>query len=209
MYPGRPAHDQQDQSDPSAADARIASTLTVLTWKTRDPSQQDHSMPLSKPRPSPRPSATSSFSDTTNKSGPKLTAENKDAPSQKRHERQNSRALLLPQSGATLTTTTATTSIIPTKYPIADGDVPNENDENDLIDDSGAIGASASTGGRFTRPDYLLHGLLARARNRVKDRTGRDKEKGNGDVSQDFDKLFTGIIPDETPTISFITASHP
>ncbi|ENH65468.1 hypothetical protein FOC1_g10006849 [Fusarium oxysporum f. sp. cubense race 1] len=155
-------------------------------------------MPLSKSRPSPRPSATSSFSDTTNKSGPKLTAENKDAPSQKRHERQKSRALLLPQSGATLTTTTATASIIPTKSPIADGDVPNENDENDLIDDSGAIGASASTGGRFTRPDYLLHGLLARARNRVKDRTGRDKEKGNGDTTSTV----------TSPTKAFSSSPH-
>lgn len=157
-------------------------------------------MPLSKPRPSPRSTATSSFSDTTDKSGPKLTDENKNAPSQKRHERQKSRGLLLlpqSQSGAT---STATTSIIPTKSPIADGDAQNENDDNDPIDGSGAIGASAPTGGRFTRPDYLLHGLLTRAKNRVKDRTGRDKEKGNGDVSQDFDKLFTGIIPDETPT---------
>lgn len=141
----------------------------------------------------------SSFSDTTDKSGAKLTDENKNAPSQKRHERSKSRGLLLPQSQSGATST-ATTSIIPTKSPIADGDAQNENDENDPIDGSGAIGASASTGGRFTRPDYLLHGLLTRAKNRVKDRSGRDKEKGNGDVSQDFDKLFTGIIPDETPT---------
>ncbi|KAG4278778.1 hypothetical protein FPRO04_06099 [Fusarium proliferatum] len=137
-------------------------------------------MPLSKPRPSPRSTATSSFSDTTEKSGAKLTDENKNAPSQKRHERSKSRGLLLPQSQSGATST-ATTSIIPTKSPIADGDAQNENDENDPIDGSGAIGASASTGGRFTRPDYLLHGLLTRAKNRVKDRSGRDKEKGNGD----------------------------
>ncbi|PNP76892.1 hypothetical protein FNYG_09782 [Fusarium nygamai] len=160
-------------------------------------------MPLSKPRPSPRSTATSSFSDTTDKTGPKLTDENKNAPSQKRHERQKSRALLVPQSQSGATST-ATTNTIPTKSPMADGDAQNENDENEPVDDSGAIGASASTGGRFTRPDYLLHGLLTRAKNRVKDRTGRErdkeKEKGNGDVSQDFDKSFTEIIPDETPT---------
>ncbi|KAF9768405.1 hypothetical protein IL306_014303 [Fusarium sp. DS 682] len=144
-------------------------------------------MPLSKPRPSPRPSATSIFSDITNKSEVKkdksesnlIDENNKNAPAQKRHERQKSRALLLPQSGATSTTTTATTSIIPSGSAIADGEVQNENDENDLVDDSGTIGASTSTGGRFTRPDYLFQGLLARARNRVKDRSGRDKEKGN------------------------------
>lgn len=162
-------------------------------------------MPLSKSRPSPRPTATNSFSDTTDKTGTKLTDENKNAPSQKRHERQKSRALLLPQSQSGATST-ATTSTIPAKSPIADRYAQNENDENEAIDDSGAIGASASTGGRFTRPDYLLHDLLTRAKNRVKDRTGRErdkekeKEKGNGDVSQDFDKSFAGIIPDETPT---------
>ncbi|KAF4345968.1 hypothetical protein FBEOM_110 [Fusarium beomiforme] len=146
-------------------------------------------MPLSKPRPSPRPSATSIFSDITNKSEDKkdkseskLPDENKNAPAQKRHERQKSRALVPPQSGATSTTTTATASIIPARSTIADGEVQNQNDENNLVDDPGPIGTSTSTGGRFTRPDYLFQGLLARARNRVKDRSARDKEKGNADL---------------------------
>jgi len=93
-----------------------------------------------------------------------------------------------------------TTSVIPDK---SDTNTENQNqnqnqnqsededeDEDEAVNESGAIDAvaptSASTGGRFIRPDFLIQGLLARAKNRVRERSGRG-EKGDENVSQDFD----------------------
>jgi hypothetical protein len=149
-------------------------------------------MPLSKARPSPRPSATSSFRDNTNRSG-----ETDDRPrfglgddhenihrKKRQHGRQWSYA------------SQRTTSVIPIK---SDAETQNKNDENETVDEFGAIDAvpSASTGGRFKRPDFLLQGLLARAKNRVRDRSERG-EKGDEDVSQGFDTQM--FLPDEALT---------
>ncbi|KAM5381933.1 hypothetical protein ACJZ2D_002721 [Fusarium nematophilum] len=139
-------------------------------------------MPLTKSRPSPRPGANDgSFSvgsDVTSRSKDRdkslsKSAENKIAPALRRqHERQGSRAQ--PQ-GATAASSTAT-------------DPQNEVNaaDADAVDDSGAIGASgsSSTGSRFVRPDYLLQGLLLRAKKRVKDRGGRTNIAGDSEESR-------------------------
>ena len=136
-------------------------------------------MPLGKARPSPRPSVTSSFSDIANKSEARKDKfrlksdedEENTYGRNRQHERQR------------------TTSVIPGK---SDTDTENQNqnqDEDEAVTGSGAIDTvaptSASTGGRFMRPDFLIQGLLARAKNRVRERSGRG-EKGDENVSQDF-----------------------
>ena len=138
-------------------------------------------MPLSKARPSPRPSVTGSFSDIANKSEARkdkfrLRSDEDEEDTygrNRQHERQR------------------TTSVIPGK---SDTDTENQNqnqdeDEDEAVTGSGAIDTvaptSASTGGRFMRPDFLIQGLLARAKNRVRERSGRG-EKGDENVSQDF-----------------------
>ncbi|KAM0556888.1 hypothetical protein ACHAPJ_005561 [Fusarium lateritium] len=161
-------------------------------------------MPLSKLRPSPRPSATSSFSSSSNitnksevkkdKSESKSTEDNKNTPARKRHhERQRSRAQ--PQNATT------STSIIAAKSANNDSEILNENDENDAADESGAIGASASTGGRFARPDYLLQDLLARAKKRVKERGGR-ADKIDGDT------VTATTAATTTPTATSSSSPH-
>jgi hypothetical protein len=75
-----------------------------------------------------------------------------------------------------------TTGVIPIK---SDAEIQNENDKNETVNELGAVDAvpSASTGGRFKRPDFVLQGLITRAKNRVRDRSGRG-EKADEDVSQ-------------------------
>jgi hypothetical protein len=158
-------------------------------------------MPLSKSRPSPRPSAISSFSDISNKSDTKegkswlqLAEDDKETTTRRRqHERQRSQAQ--PQGGTTTARTpTTTTSIIAAKSPTGVAGFQSRNHENDVVAESSAIGASpspspsptSSTAGRFTRPDYLLQDLLTRAKKRVKDRRAR----GDEDVSQDSNEFF-------------------
>lgn len=51
---------------------------------------------------------------------------------------------------------------------------------------------AASSGSRFARPDYLLQGLLARAKQRVRDRGGR----GNLSVSVRHDDVVGGVEAD-------------
>ncbi|KAG8359908.1 hypothetical protein FVEN_g2554 [Fusarium venenatum] len=133
-------------------------------------------MPLTKTRPS-RPSATSSFSD-ANRSGetddrPRLGL-NDDHENTSRRKRQHGRQW----SHASW----RNTSVIPIKY---DAEIQNENQNNDneAIEEFGTVNTvpSASTGGRFKRPDFVLQGLITRAKNRVRDRNGRG-EKGGEDV---------------------------
>ncbi|KAF5017401.1 hypothetical protein F66182_10673 [Fusarium sp. NRRL 66182] len=140
-------------------------------------------MPLSKLRPSPRPSATSSsFSgrSESNKDRLELTSaednKNANAAPKRQHERQRSRAL--PRNATTGATTGATTNIIATKS------APNGTEfGNDAVDESDAIGASASAGTRLARPDYLIQGLLARAKKRVKERGGRAEKNDQDTIS--------------------------
>jgi hypothetical protein len=158
-------------------------------------------MPLSKSRPSPRPSAISSFSDISNKSDAKkdkswlqLAEDGKETTTRRRqHERQRSQAQ--PQASTTAARSpTTTTRIIPAESPTDVTRFQSGNYENDVIAESSVIGASpspspsptSSTAGRFTRPDYLLQDLLTRAKKRVRDR----KARGDEDVSHDFDKFF-------------------
>ncbi|KAI8722245.1 hypothetical protein NCS52_00368000 [Fusarium sp. LHS14.1] len=131
-------------------------------------------MPLTKSRPSPRPTASSTFSDVADKSlslrrdrkkkQKDRSAENKIAPAH--YEQQRSRALQ-PQNAMGVTT------IITAAMNDDDNYNDGEDSAEDDTEDSGAIGASAAGTGRFARPDYLLQGLLARARKRVKERGGR------------------------------------
>ena len=165
--------------DPSATDAR---SVQLIARRGRRSTPFD--MPLSKARPPPRPSVTSSFSDIANKSEARKDKfrlksdedEENTYGRNRQHERQR------------------TTSVIPGKSD-TDTNTENQNyqnenqNEDEDEDESGAIDTvaptSASTGGRFMRPDFLIQGLLARAKNRVRERSGRG-EKGDENVSQDF-----------------------
>ncbi|KAG8671470.1 hypothetical protein FPOAC1_004718 [Fusarium poae] len=135
-------------------------------------------MPLTKTRPSPRPSATGSFSD-ANISGetedrPRLGL-NDDHEKTPRRKRQHGRQWSHAASWRS-------TSVIPIKN---DAEIQNENqnDNNETIEEFGAVDTvpSASIGGRFKRPDFVLQGLITRAKNRVRDRNGRG-EKVDDDV---------------------------
>ncbi|RGP61823.1 hypothetical protein FLONG3_10410 [Fusarium longipes] len=133
-------------------------------------------MPLSKARPSQRPSAMSSFSDNTNRSGE--TDERSRLGLEDDYENTHVRK---QQHGRQWSyASQKTTNVIPIK---PDAEIQKEDDENENVNEFGAIGAvpSPSTGGRFKRPDFLLQGLLTRAKNRVRDRSGR-VEKSDEDV---------------------------
>ncbi|KAM0446383.1 hypothetical protein ACHAQK_001305 [Fusarium lateritium] len=159
-------------------------------------------MPLSKSRPSLRPSAISSFSNTSNKSNGKedkswlqLAEDDKETTTRKRqHEWQRFQAQ--PQRGATAARS-------PTKSPTDITGFQNRNYENDDVAESSAIGAStspsqsptSSTAGRFTRPDYLLQDLLTRAKKRVKDRRAR----GDEDTATNTTTTSTAISPHSPP----------
>lgn len=136
-------------------------------------------MPLSKARPSPRPSVTGSFGDSTDKSG-----ERRDKPESGLDNNENTQGRKRQHGRQWSYVPQRTTSVIPFK---SDTEIQNENDENEIAGESGAIDtvASASTGGRFKRPDFLLQGLLARAKNRVRERSGRG-DKLDENVSQVF-----------------------
>lgn len=141
-------------------------------------------MPLSKARPSPRPSATSSFSDVANKSEVEARKDRLRLKSDEDEENTYGRNRQHGRQRAT--------SVIPDKFD-TNTDNQNQNqseDEDEAVNESGAMDAvaptSASTGGRFIRPDFLIQGLLARAKNRVRERSGRG-EKGDENVSHDFD----------------------
>lgn len=145
-------------------------------------------MPLTKSRPSPRPAASSTFSDAADKSLRRdrkkkqkdRSAENKIAPVH--HERQRSRALQ-PQSAMGVTTTITAAM---------NDDNDGEDSAEDDTEESGAIGASAAGTGRFARPDYLLQGLLARARKRVKERGGRiNVAEGDGERVSEREVFLT------------------
>lgn len=74
-------------------------------------------------------------------------------------------------------------------------DNDGEDSAEDDTEESGAIGASAAGTGRFARPDYLLQGLLARARKRVKERGGRvnvtGTEGGDGERVSEREVFLT------------------
>lgn len=98
------------------------------------------------------------------------------------------------------------TSVIPNR---SGAEIQNENDENngdETVDESGAVDTvpSASTGGRFKRPDFVLQGLITRAKNRVRDRNGRG-EKGDEDVSQVL--ILKCCCPSKHPLRQYINSS--